>query len=321
MTGGRLCCLMGLLHPTLRSSGSGAGAERVGVEVVIGRRHNHRVSWVRFNLLTVAVAALPQMANARQPLCAYNHVMPYVQQVPANLAAFGWRFYDQISPSEQDLARVGLFEVGAESDQKLPVIATRSAAGHYAIAPTDPLTAGATYRLEVLDLCVGGGTLSQTYLAAEPAPLPESLGELSVRETRQAEGLGPDGVYHQLFLNWSPPSAVAAWRDVLDFHYIDDLNQAAVVGTLPRTPFRVIDCEDDGSGRLVNGKEYRFHIAAYLPGGQLVATTNSVEGTPTVDCPVLDGCQAGKSQRSPEPPWLVLVAGLLLVATTRRRRV
>jgi hypothetical protein len=276
----------------------------------------------RIQLLALTLAALPRVGAATQPPCTLNYAFPQAETVPASLPTFGWQFYDQLQPTQEQIALVALFGLEGDREETVAVAVTLEKAGLYSVTPETPLRPGARYRLEIPDLCVlpdvssgADTTITRTFDTTEAVPLPTSLGALAV----QAPRLESHGASHKLYLSWSPPQTVAPWREVLSFRYVDELGSGAEASLVQSTPFRVIDCDDRGiRERLVNGQEYRFHIAAFLADGKLVARTNAVNGTIAVDCPETSGCRIGAEPDDTQLPWLGVLLGLLVVVVTVR---
>lgn len=128
-------------------------------------------------LATCSGLAVASTASAAPAMpCAPATMTPIATSVPANLPAFA---YSATNATAGDVHLTALSATAPAGD--VPLTIGPVAEGHLKVAPTKPLVAGTSYRLEYQSFCGYGPYPSKPleFTATAEAPLPTQLGALT----------------------------------------------------------------------------------------------------------------------------------------------
>lgn len=240
---------------------------------------------------TILVTYEPVWACSPAPCSAGFFTPATGTTVPASIPALYWQPLRDQQGVVDDIQRVTLTST-TDPSTPLPFTATPLAdSSAYLIAPEQPLVEGATYQIGDTNTCTDypdyPAAPTSVFLVAASAPLPTSLGAVTVTDSEVATLNVPTSSGSCTFdvqadramltLELSPDAM--PWRDAL---HIETLVDGQIWSSRAQV-YRTCHSDDPGAATGLAAGTHEVSMRATLPGTDIMLTTAAV--TFSLECP------------------------------------
>lgn len=241
---------------------------------------------------TILVTYEPVWACSPAP-CQAGYFTPATgTTVPASIPALYWQPLRDQQGVVDDIQRVMLTST-SDPSTPLPFTATPVSASStaYLIVPSQPLVEGTTYQLGDANTCTDfpdfPAAPTSVFLAAASAPLPASLGTVTVTDQEVATSSVPtssgsctvDVQADRAMLTLELSADAMPWRDALHVETLVD----GQPWSSPTLVYRVCHSDDPGAATGLSAGSHEVSMRATLPGTDIVLAT--AVATFSLECP------------------------------------
>lgn len=254
---------------------------------------------LRFLLAGLSAGSLLVVATAAQaapaPVCVPATITPHGSAIPASFPGFA---YTALSATAKD---VHLF--ASDTSVELPLIVGPVADGLLKVAPSSPLVAGKSYRLEFSPFCSYGPTPPQgpiTFTATAGVPLPTKIGSALTTPTVTLRDFGTTAF--SIATSSTLDAEIGPWLTSYQLVLLLDGKPVATTSTFDKSNSVQLVGEGWCDTALSSTDQHTVQLRARLP----FAPTVDTESSPiTFHCPAPAIGTPPNNPATPPPPGAV----------------